>query len=62
MTAERAALIGALAYAAAAIATFGHAAQNAATRNPDMPSDIAASAGLLAGIAWPLYWSWEAWS
>jgi hypothetical protein len=64
MSSERAAIIGALAYAAVAIVTFGHAA-NGMRSNPtwaDAPADVVASGSLIAAAFWPLYWSWEAWS
>lgn len=55
-------------YIVAAILTFGHAASNApATRvntftgvEEVTDSEFRALDGMLAGIMWPLYWSWTA--
>lgn len=59
-----------VAYAAIAIVTFGHsAADEPLTCPPEarycLDSDMTGRAvmgGILAGMLWPLYWSWEAWS
>lgn len=60
-------------YAAMAIATFGHAAaQDRARTEAEYTEcrvrsdycprfDMAEGVGLVAAIAWPLYWSWEIW-
>lgn len=52
------------AYVTIAIVTFGYAA---ATHKPDpctwciVPEEESkAHIGILAGVAWPLYWTWEA--
>lgn len=51
-------------YALVALLTFGYAASNAACK-PHMFSlstvqECRAMTGLVAGISWPLFWSWEA--
>lgn len=62
--------IGAIAYAAIAVATFGRcAAENHQAAVSVCQRDRAlclrlrppAIDGVAAGIFWPLYWSWEAW-
>lgn len=49
----------AAAYAIGLVVTFGHCAAN--MNVPESLNDapgFRAVSGLLAGIAWPLYWSW----
>lgn len=63
------------AYALVGVATFGHCAgqiyrqdqaEYAACRaKPDAvcfrTPELAPVSGVVAGVFWPLYWSWEAW-
>jgi hypothetical protein len=69
---RRLCLLGGL-YAVAAIITFGHAATNgererlarcAANRHSFAcySKEEPVLGGILAGLMWPLYLSWEAWS
>ena len=44
-------------YAIIAVVTFGHAAANA--RQNEFVSEQAMT-GIVGGMFWPLYWSWEA--
>ena len=55
------ALIG---YAVVAVITFGHAASNTnhCLRQIRCGTLAEAILGAYAGVFWPLYWSWEAWS
>jgi hypothetical protein len=42
---------------------FGHCASSANmphAKNPGQESEFKAVSGLLAGICWPLYWTWVA--
>jgi hypothetical protein len=68
------AALGAL-YLTVAVVTFGHSAAHAERFNTahcaTLEQRIAVGAdcyrpatmsGIAAGILWPLYWSWEAWS
>lgn len=62
---KRLQIIAAIIYALAGIAAFGHSAANVYTPCPDTgeycSSDTsqAAIGGIIAGIFWPLYLSWE---
>jgi hypothetical protein len=61
---ERKAIVAGVIYGIAAIITFGHGAANTGTRclkdeavcnaNLDAPMN-----GMMAGVFWPFYWSWE---
>lgn len=53
-----------IAYIAGAVMTFGVAFQDSKTRlcgaMPDLPASciiVSVSGGVVAGMAWPLYWS-----
>ena len=67
MTREKATLLGLAAYVLAGIFTFGHAAAHHAA-DPTIfkdgtrfyNTDQTLVGGMLAGMVWPLYWSWEA--
>ena len=70
MNARKTTIIAAF-YVAIGVVTFGHAAANrdreyaqcvAAQAQDWCGNDDGGAAGLAAFIAWPLYWSWEAWS
>lgn len=66
---ERNFLIGVTAYVLAAIVTFGHAAANHVYNCKPIPGWEICSGdretgekainGILSGLVWPLYWSWE---
>lgn len=58
-------------YAVFAVVTFGRAAADPRRVCFDTvkgevssfcPSETLAAPAMFAGVAWPLYWSWEAWS
>jgi hypothetical protein len=61
------AAIAIAAYATVAVVTFGHSAADEPLECPERAiyctrSDMqmrAVAGGLLAGVTWPLYWSWE---
>lgn len=74
MSSERLLTLAAAAYIAVGIVTFGHGAAHAdreyaeCEARPAPPKEtrfcenVGPVAGMGAGLLWPLYWSWEAWS
>ncbi len=54
------AILAAVIYILVAILTFGHAAANASVTPEHFdPSGDRTATGVMAGLFWPLYWSWE---
>ena len=56
------AILAAVIYILVAILTFGHSAARSTLGDTPMASAVErrAADGMMAGIFWPLYWSWEA--
>lgn len=55
------AILAAVIYLLAAILTFGHSASRSTLGDTPMVSAVErrAATGVMAGLFWPLYWSWE---